>query len=235
MGYPEIRDFLVNSIAADVMATVALRDAGAIPNQRVIPNPAATLGERPTTVLLADPEKAIVNYLRPALIEYAGCQIVEAGSLSAVNEIVDTGLVGDLAMVSIRFRDNTAPVIRALRRAGWPRVIALTPPAVDLAPVIAAVAAGASGVLSLPGVEPTAPGDVLPVHALTARELQVIRLVAQGYSNKQIGDRMELSTLTVKSHMARIAKKVGVGDRAHIVALACRGGLIGEPLPGPPK
>ena len=37
---------------------------------------------------------------------------------------------------------------------------------------------------------------------------------------------MSLSSLTVKNHLARIGRKFGVGDRAHIVAIACRGGVI---------
>ena len=65
-----------------------------------------------------------------------------------------------------------------------------------------------------------ADGDVDP------REVEVIRLVADGQSNKQIGDALGLSALTVKSHLARIARKLGTGDRAEMVALAMRAGVI---------
>ena len=61
---------------------------------------------------------------------------------------------------------------------------------------------------------------------LAARELEVLRLVADGQSNKQIGDQLGLSALTVKSHLARIARKLGTGDRAEMVALAMRAGVI---------
>ena len=61
---------------------------------------------------------------------------------------------------------------------------------------------------------------------LTAREVEVLRLVADGQSNKQIGDVLGLSALTVKSHLARIARKLGTGDRAEMVALAMRAGVI---------
>ncbi len=129
-------------------------------------------------------------------------------------------------MVSVRFRRNTSAVIRALRAAGWPRVIALVPPSVEVAVVIELVEAGASSVVSTPGVDMVAPDDALPVHTLTTRELDVIRLVAEGMSNKEIARKLDLSPLTVKSHLGRIARKLGVGDRAHIVALACRGQVI---------
>lgn len=199
-----------------------------IPPQRSFREPIIPPIQRPTTVLVADPEQVAGAFLRPALIELAGCRVVEAGSLADVHEIVESGLVGDVAMVSIRFRSNTAQVIRTLRTAGWPRVIALMPPTADVAQVMEVIAAGASGVVSTPGVALVAPDDALPVHSLTPREIEVIKLVAQGCSNKEIGERMELSPLTVKSHLGRIARKLGVGDRAHIVAMACRGQVLGQ-------
>jgi DNA-binding NarL/FixJ family response regulator len=167
--------------------------------------------------------------LRPALLEFAGCRIIEAGSLAAVNDVIDSGLSGDVAMVSVRFRRNTTDVIRALRAAGWLRVVALVPPSVKVDVVVELVMAGASGVVSTPGVDVVAPDDALPVHSLTTRELDVVRLVAEGMSNREIAERLELSPLTVKSHLGRIARKLGVGDRAHIVALACRGQVLGPP------
>ena len=56
----------------------------------------------------------------------------------------------------------------------------------------------------------------------------MVRLVADGWSNKAIASQLSLSALTVKNHLARIGRKFGVGDRAHIVAIACRGGVIPE-------
>jgi DNA-binding NarL/FixJ family response regulator len=61
---------------------------------------------------------------------------------------------------------------------------------------------------------------------LSAREIEVLRLVADGRSNKAIGQAMGLSALTVKSHLARIARKLGTGDRAGMVAVAMRAGII---------
>jgi DNA-binding NarL/FixJ family response regulator len=50
--------------------------------------------------------------------------------------------------------------------------------------------------------------------------------VAAGRSNRDIGAELNLSALTVKSHLARIARKLGTGDRAEMVAVALRAGVI---------
>lgn len=72
----------------------------------------------------------------------------------------------------------------------------------------------------------TLPGGGRPGPELTARELGVLELVADGRSNKQIGETLELSALTVKSHLARISRKIGTGDRAEMVAYAIRHQLL---------
>ena len=48
----------------------------------------------------------------------------------------------------------------------------------------------------------------------------------RGRSNRDIGAELHLSALTVKSHLARIARKLGTGDRAEMVAVALRAGVI---------
>ncbi|WP_438938453.1 response regulator transcription factor [Amycolatopsis orientalis] len=61
---------------------------------------------------------------------------------------------------------------------------------------------------------------------LSAREVEVLQLVADGQSYKEIGEELSLSALTVKSHLSRIGRKLGTGDRAEMVALAMRAGVI---------
>ncbi|MFJ1704123.1 LuxR C-terminal-related transcriptional regulator [Kitasatospora sp. NPDC088346] len=85
---------------------------------------------------------------------------------------------------------------------------------------------GAGGVPGAPGA-PGAPGTQSSAYReLSGREVEVLRLVAEGQSNKAIGVAMGLSALTVKSHLARIARKLGTGDRAGMVAVALRTGII---------
>jgi DNA-binding CsgD family transcriptional regulator len=64
------------------------------------------------------------------------------------------------------------------------------------------------------------------VDELSARERDILRLVADGHTNKEIGETVDLPALTVKSHLARIARSLGTGDRAHMVALGLRSGVI---------
>jgi len=207
-------------------AGVTREKSADVPQQWLPASHLAGQSTRQGTVLVADPGGALGEVLRPALIQYAGCRIVHAGSVSEVIELVDRGVVGDLALVSVRFQAKTAVAIAALRAAGWARVLALTTSSVSVGPVIEAVRAGASGVLSVAGVIESEPDEDNPSRHLSARELEVVRLVADGWSNKAIASQLSLSALTVKNHLARIGRKFGVGDRAHIVAIACRGGVI---------
>jgi DNA-binding NarL/FixJ family response regulator len=63
-------------------------------------------------------------------------------------------------------------------------------------------------------------------YELSAREVNVLQLVAEGQSNREIGETLNLSALTVKSHLSRISRKLGTGDRAQMVALVMRAGII---------
>jgi two-component system, NarL family, nitrate/nitrite response regulator NarL len=61
---------------------------------------------------------------------------------------------------------------------------------------------------------------------LSAREREVLDLIAEGLSAPEIGERINLSTTTVKSHLHRLYDKLGVSDRAAAVAEAMRRGLL---------
>lgn len=62
--------------------------------------------------------------------------------------------------------------------------------------------------------------------ALSARETEVLNLVATGCSNKQIGSALSISEETVKAHMKNILAKLGVRDRTHAVIVALRRGIL---------
>ena len=61
---------------------------------------------------------------------------------------------------------------------------------------------------------------------LSARELDVLRLVARGLSNKEIGAELGISTHTVKYHLAALLEKLGVHSRTAAVSLGVRRGLV---------
>ena len=61
---------------------------------------------------------------------------------------------------------------------------------------------------------------------LTAREIDVLRLIATGNSNKQIADHLSIGEATVKSHVTNILSKLGANDRAHAVTIGLKRGII---------
>ena len=61
---------------------------------------------------------------------------------------------------------------------------------------------------------------------LTEREIDVLRLVAAGNSNKQIADQLSISEATVKSRVTNILSKLGANDRAHAVTIGLKRGII---------
>jgi len=61
---------------------------------------------------------------------------------------------------------------------------------------------------------------------LTARELEVLSLVAQGLSNRQIGERLFISTKTASVHVSNILGKLEVANRVEAAAVAHRLGLV---------
>ncbi len=65
-----------------------------------------------------------------------------------------------------------------------------------------------------------------PGQRLTAREAQVLRLIAQGLSNKKIATAFHLSVRTVENHAARIRQKLGIDSRTALVRFALRTHLI---------
>ena len=64
------------------------------------------------------------------------------------------------------------------------------------------------------------------VEPLTARELDVLRLLAEGLPNKMIAGRLGISDQTVKFHVASIGSKLGARNRTDAVRLAIRRGLV---------
>jgi len=110
----------------------------------------------------------------------------------------------------------------------------------ELAAAIRAVAAGLVvvdraliGLVTAPRAEVsvavpviTAKETPLPFETLTAREHQVLQLMAQGLANKQIGGRLSISLHTVKFHVASILAKFGAMSRTEAVTLGARRGLV---------
>ena len=70
-------------------------------------------------------------------------------------------------------------------------------------------------------------GSVRQENGLTERELEIVRLVASGYKNKEVGSALSISERTVKTHLTNVFQKLGVRDRVGLVMYALKHGLAG--------
>jgi DNA-binding NarL/FixJ family response regulator len=69
-------------------------------------------------------------------------------------------------------------------------------------------------------------GAQVAVEPLTEREIEVLRLVARGFTNKAVGQELSISDRTVQGHLANIYGKLGVGSRTEAVTEALKQGWI---------
>ncbi|WP_030678973.1 response regulator [Streptomyces sp. NRRL B-1347] len=69
-------------------------------------------------------------------------------------------------------------------------------------------------------------GRALPRKAITDREEQILKLVAEGHTSKEIGDLLTISAKTVERHRANLLHKLGLRDRLALTRYAIRAGLI---------
>jgi DNA-binding NarL/FixJ family response regulator len=168
---------------------------------------------------------------RRAMVDRLGAlgavQVGEAASVSEARVRARGLTMRDLVVSEARLPDGSgAGLLAELLRTGWSRAIALSSDA-DPFSVRAVLAAGARGLVvraAPPPMAPSAPAGNL--RGLSDREIEVLQLVAAGRSNRDVGEALSLSALTVKSHLARIGRKMGTGDRAEMVMHALRAGLI---------
>jgi len=104
------------------------------------------------------------------------------------------------------------------------RAMVAPEPPMDAAPQASHAPAGGGGA-------PTGPGR--DTFGLSRRELEVLALIAQGRTNREIGDRLFISQKTVGVHVGNILAKLGVSGRVEAAAVAIRLGL--EAQGGPQK
>jgi DNA-binding CsgD family transcriptional regulator len=76
-----------------------------------------------------------------------------------------------------------------------------------------------------PAVETSGPSDPIAKHGLSPRELQVLRLVAEGRSNREIAEALFISRRTATTHMTHLFTKLGLDSRAAAAAYAVRHGI----------
>ncbi|MCX9192890.1 DNA-binding response regulator [Carbonactinospora thermoautotrophica] len=69
-------------------------------------------------------------------------------------------------------------------------------------------------------------GDSIPAKAITVREEEILKLVAEGHSSKEIADILVISVKTVERHRANLLQKLSLRDRLELTRYAIRAGLI---------
>jgi two-component system response regulator NreC len=73
---------------------------------------------------------------------------------------------------------------------------------------------------------PLAIAKFKPTEALTPREAEVLKLIVQGYTNRQIGEELSISIRTAESHRSNLSDKLGLHNRVELVRFAREHGLI---------
>jgi DNA-binding NarL/FixJ family response regulator len=125
-------------------------------------------------------------------------------------------------IIMLTTSDGDADILRAMR-AGASAYILKSMPMDELLDVIRAVHSGRKHV---PPKVAARLAEYIGEDDLTARELDVLRLIRDGYRNKQIADQLAISENTVAFHIKNLMEKLRANDRTHAVTIALRRGLL---------
>jgi two-component system nitrate/nitrite response regulator NarL len=192
---------------------------------------AEALRSRPEFEVVAeagDGETALaeIRRLAPA-VAVVDLRLPDMDGIAVVEAVEREGLATRLVILSA-YSDNAA-VSRALA-AGARAYLSKICSAKTLCDTLLAVARGdiviPPGIQAGLGGEPRSRHDRGEASALTARELEVLRLTADGRSAPDIAAALAVSSATVKTHLQHVYEKLGVSDRAAAVARAIRRGLL---------
>ncbi|UIJ36051.1 response regulator transcription factor [Allobranchiibius sp. GilTou73] len=206
---------------------------------------------RPLRIVVVDDHPVVRAGIVAMLSEHDGLEVVGTGRNGAecLNLVAD--LAPDLVLTDLRMpvMDGVETTSRLSATPGAPPVLVLTTYDSDT-DIVRAIEAGARGYLlkdaplqtlvdairsAVRGEEVLAPevaarlsarGQVARSAQLSAREIEVVALVADGLSNAAIGRRLFIGEATVKTHLLRAFAKLGVNDRTAAVSAAYREGLI---------
>jgi two-component system nitrate/nitrite response regulator NarL len=202
--------------------------------------------------LVVDDHTYMRRALRDCLIEVGATDVAECSDLAGARAEISRHGVAEIVVLDLRLSDGSAlDLLPELAAAGSKAVVFTA--ADDGYSVRSAYAAGASGYLLkssshgtvlaalrsvldnqihvepgianllVAGVQHAALGGGQP---LTAREIDVLRLAAEGMSNNAIAAQLAVTGLVVKGHFVRIGRKLGAHDRTHMVVAAMRADLL---------
>jgi DNA-binding NarL/FixJ family response regulator len=125
-------------------------------------------------------------------------------------------------VIMLTTSDSDGEIQRALR-AGASAYILKSMPKNELLAVVRSVHTGKR---HIPPEVAARIAEHLGEEDLTTREMDVLRLIRDGYRNKQIANQLAIAETTVNFHIKNLVGKLGASDRAHAVAIAIRRGLL---------
>jgi two-component system nitrate/nitrite response regulator NarL len=213
------------------------------------------MGGTRTTVLIADDHPLFREAIARVIAEQPELELVAeaADGRAALEKIRE--LAPDVAVIDVRMPElDGSDVLTALRAEGLPTNVVFLSAFLDAKTVYDAVAAGANAYLSkeaetdeiVTAIRAAARGETIlgpevqtglaeqirfreesdSRPRLSEREQEVLVLISQGLSAPEIGERIHLSTATVKTHLQHLYEKLGVSERAAAVAEGMRRGLL---------
>lgn len=165
-----------------------------------------------------DPDVVLMDIAMPGL-----------GGIEAALEMKKQGRRARILILS-QYEDRE--YVRRLLKAGVSGYVLKKSAGAELANAIRAVHRG--GLVLDPEVArtameeggPAAPGEVDPYDSLTDREKQVLKLVAEGRSNKEVAEVLGISVRTAMSHREHVMEKLGLHNRTELVRFAIKKGVI---------
>jgi len=167
-----------------------------------------------------DDAVSLARKLRPKVI-VMDCALPGTSGLAAARIILQEFPAQLIVMLSMHAEDT---LVRQALDAGAHGYILKNAEDVGLGSAIRRVAAGE--IVLSPGVSksPSLKGE--RDSKLTARELEVLQLIADGHSNKAIADQLSLSVNTIAVHRANIMDALGIHKTAELIVYAIRNGLV---------
>ena len=202
-------------------------------------------------LILADDHLVVRTGLRAMLESDPEVEVVAEASNGSEAVDLATRLAPDLVLMDLRMPDLDGVAATKQLRDVAPSVQVLVLTTYDTdADILRAIEAGATGYLLkdatreellkaarlaaagetalAPSVAARLVGHVRNPGAttLSAREIEILELVAQGLTNREIGTRLFISEATVKTHLIHVFTKLGVDDRTHAVSEAVARGII---------